>query len=178
MKNPLAPHVMFGRFADVSPDFLRLRGVRLLFSDVDNTLAPYETPDPSDEVKAWVAALKKAGIRLVFISNNHAQRLERFARELDVPFYPDSKKPLPNVFRRVAKEYDVPLMACAVLGDQVFTDVLGARALGMQAFMVPPIKDKTTLFFRAKRYLERPVMRYYAKGHPGHTDLSFWNIKE
>ena len=178
MNRQFQPDALFATFSDLSPERLRADGVRLLFSDVDNTLAPYEEPDPSEEVKRWVASLKNAGIVLVLISNNHAPRLERFNQSLGLRVYPDSKKPLPRVFRRAAEEHGVPLAACAILGDQIFTDVWGARHLSMKAYMVPPIKDKTTLFFRAKRRMERPILRKFAKAHPDHIDLSFWKIKE
>lgn len=178
MKYDLQPDALFARYSDITAAYLKTSGIALLFTDVDNTLAPYETPEPDDAIKAWLASLAKAGIKVVFVSNNKSPRLDRFNRALGLDAYPNSKKPFAGVFRRVAKDEGLPLSSCAVLGDQIFTDIWAGKRLGMRSLMVPPIKDKTTLFFKTKRRLERPILKKFAKAHPDHIDLSFWKIKE
>ena len=178
MKYTLQPDALFATYREITPTYLKSNGIKLLFTDVDNTLAPYEVPDPDEAIKSWLSSLAEADIKVVFVSNNKSPRLERFNATLGLDAYPDSKKPFANVFRRVAKEVGLSLSACAVLGDQIFTDVWAGKRLGMFSIMVPPIKDKTTLFFKAKRRLERPILKKFAKTHPDHIDLSFWKIKE
>ena len=178
MKYNLQPDALFASYAEITPAYLKTNGIKLLFTDVDNTLAPYEVPEPDDAIRAWLASLAKAGVKVVFVSNNKSPRLDRFNATLGLDAYPDSKKPFANAFRRVAKEEGLSLSACAVLGDQIFTDVWAGKRLGMHSIMVPPIKDKTTLFFKTKRRLERPILKKFAKAHPDHIDLSFWKIKE
>ena len=178
MKHTLQPDVLFASYSEITPAYLKTNGIKLLFTDVDNTLAPYETPEPDEAVKSWLTSLKEAGIKVVFVSNNRSPRLDRFNRALGLDAYPNAKKPFAGVLRRVAKGEGLPPSACAVLGDQIFTDIWAGKRLGMLSLMVPPIKDKTTLFFKTKRRLERPILKKFAKAHPDHIDLSFWKIKE
>lgn len=178
MKTDLQPDALFPSFDTITPDYLSEHGVKLLFTDVDNTLAPYETPEPNEKIKAWLDSLKESGITVVFVSNNRSDRLKIFNASLGLDAYSDCKKPFVGVLKKIASEKQIPLSACALLGDQIFTDIWAGKRLGILSLMVPPIKDKTTLFFRTKRRLERPILKQFAKSHPGHIDLSFWKIEE
>ena len=178
MKHNLQPDALFASYSEIEPAYLTAKGIKLLFTDLDNTLAPYEVQDPDDAVRAWLSSLGEAGIKVVFVSNNRSPRLDRFNKTLGLSACPNAKKPFVGVLKRTAKEAGVPLSACALLGDQIFTDVWAGKRLGILSLMVPPIKDKTTLFFKTKRRLERPILKRFAKAHPDHIDLSFWKIKE
>ena len=140
-------------------------GIRALILDIDNTLAPYEEPDPNPRVLAWFSALKEAGIVAAFVSNNDHERVGRFNREIGIPMYPKGKKPLKKFMRRAITDLGVPPSDTAIMGDQIFTDVWAGRNVGIRCIVVPPIKDKTDWFTRFKRLLERPILRYYRKRH-------------
>ena len=162
----LVPDRKFNTYLDVTPAFLASEGVDALLIDIDNTLAPYEQPLPDDAHREWFASLAAAGIKCALISNNSAERVELFAGALDnILAYADSGKPRRKYLRLALQELGVSPSRAAVLGDQLLTDCLSARRLGMKAYIVPPIKDKTTLFFRFKRWLERPFMRKYDRLH-------------
>lgn len=164
MLSKLTPYKIFDKFDDITPEYLSRLGVRFLFSDVDNTLAPYETPEPDERIRAWLDSLKDAGIQVILVSNNHPERIELFNRTLGLPSFPDAKKPGKKVLSGVMAQLGAAPENCAFLGDQILTDVLCARNLGITlALLVPPIKDKLTLFFRFKRALERPVIKHYYK---------------
>ncbi len=167
MLDRLMPDFFFDTFRGVTVDFLRKEGIRFLLVDIDNTLAPYEEALPSDQVVAWVKALREDGVALAFVSNNHKKRVALFARELGVPAFADCRKPLRRRPLAIMAEIGASREQTATLGDQIFTDVWCARALGVRAILVPPIRDKNTLFFRFKRLLERPVLRRYHKRHGG-----------
>ena len=155
----LLPDRLFGSFREVTPDVLGEMGVRALLCDIDNTLVTYDDPEPTPEVAAWFASLRAAGIGVAFISNNDAARVERFNRTLGYPAYPKAKKPSPKPYAAAAAALGVPREACAVLGDQLLTDAWAAHRFGVPALIVPPIRDKRSLFFRFKRALEAPYMR-------------------
>jgi len=159
----LTPDYMFGTFDEVSPEFLQKRGIRALLIDIDNTLAPYEQDDPDERIVAWFDALRAAGIQAALISNNHPPRVERFNAPLSLPAYADSGKPGSRAIRAAMAEMGVNEQETAGLGDQLLTDTLAVHRLGMISLIVPPIKDKTTLFFRFKRWLERPFIKRYRK---------------
>ena len=161
----LTPDYVFPSFDAITPEFLLERGIRALLIDIDNTLAPYEQDDPDERILAWFDALRAAGIRAALISNNHAPRVERFNAPLGLPAYPDSGKPSRKYLKIALAELGVDASCAAVLGDQLLTDCLSARRMKMKAYIVPPIKDKTTLFFRFKRWLERPFIKKYHRLH-------------
>lgn len=161
----LQPDAYFARFTDITPAYLQACGIHALLIDIDNTLAPYEEPDPRPETAAWFAALTAAGIKCALISNNDAARVARFNAALGLPTYPDAHKPLPGTARRALRDLGADPAHAAALGDQIFTDVACARACGMRALLVPPIKDKTTLFWRIKRAGEKPILAAWRKRH-------------
>ena len=157
------PDFVFDKFDDVTPDFLKEQGIRFLLIDIDNTLAPYEEPVPNERVKAWFTALAEAEIRAVLVSNNNAERVELFNGELGLPAFADCHKPSTKMLRKIIKQFDAKIEETSALGDQIFTDVWGAKMIGARAILVPPIRDKKNLFFRTKRLLEKPFLRMYRK---------------
>ncbi|MBE6566268.1 MAG: YqeG family HAD IIIA-type phosphatase [Ruminococcaceae bacterium] len=178
MKNYLTPDYMFATFDAVTPAFLQSIGVRALLIDIDNTLAPYEEPDPNERVLAWFAELEKNGIKAALVSNNHAPRVERFNKSLGLIAYPDSGKPGRKTLERAMKELGVTHTETAMLGDQILTDCFAGKHIGLCAIIVPPIKDKTNLFFRFKRLVERPAIRKYARKNGYQPWMAFWKIKK
>lgn len=159
----LTPDYVFATYRDVSPEFLTSLGIKALLIDIDNTLAPYEQDTPDENIIAWFDALRAAGIKAALISNNHPPRVELFNRSLGLPAYPDSGKPSSRSLIAAMKEMGVSQDETAGLGDQLLTDTLAVHRLDIPSIIVPPIKDKKTLFFRFKRWLERPFMRRYRR---------------
>ena len=157
------PDFIFEKFDDVTPEFLGAQNIEFLLIDIDNTLAPYEEPLPNERVKSWFRSLEENGIKSVLVSNNHGDRVELFNRELGLLAFADCKKPSPRRLRRYADAIGAVNERTAALGDQIFTDVWGAKKMGARAILVPPIRDKKTLFFRAKRLLEKPFIKKYKK---------------
>lgn len=161
----LTPDYMFNTFDEITPEFLVSIGIKALLIDIDNTLAPYEQPVPDDRIKGWFKGLEKAGISASLISNNHAPRVELFNKDLGLDAYPDSGKPKSKTLLIAMKKMGSDVKNTAVLGDQLLTDALAGHRLGLVALIVPPIKDKTTLFFKFKRWLEKPYIRKYKREH-------------
>ncbi|MBE6577238.1 MAG: YqeG family HAD IIIA-type phosphatase [Ruminococcaceae bacterium] len=161
----LTPDYMFDTFTDVTPEFLSELGIKALLIDIDNTLAPYEQPEPDERIIAWFSALSEHGIKASLISNNHPPRVELFNKNLGLDAYPDSGKPKSATLLIAMKKMGSTPENTAGLGDQLLTDTLSVHRLGMLSIIVPPIKDKTTPFFKTKRLLERPYIRKYRKAH-------------
>ena len=159
----MTPDYIFNAFDDITPAFLSSLDIRALLIDIDNTLAPYEQPEPDDRIRGWFASLEANGIKAALISNNHTARVERFNRSLGLPAYPNSAKPRRRTLKKAMAEMGVSPEHTAGLGDQLFTDTLAVHRMGMLSLIVPPIKDKKSLFFKAKRRLEKPfIKRYWA----------------
>ena len=163
MSNWLTPDYMFRTYREITPEFLHSIGVKALLVDIDNTLAPYEQPEPDEDNVAWMNAMKEAGIGLAFISNNGKERVERFNQSLGFPAYWESGKPVRRCLDDAMIKLKVTAEETAVLGDQLLTDALAGKHIGLRAIIVPPIKDKTSPFFRFKRWCEKPFIRTFKK---------------
>ena len=166
----LTPDHMFDSFSDVTPEFLESIGITALLIDIDNTLAPYEQDEPDERIINWFAALSEHGIKASLISNNHAPRVELFNKDLGLDAYPDSGKPKRGTLIKAMEKMGSTPENTAGLGDQLLTDALAAHRLGLRSIVVPPIKDRTSAFYKAKRFLERPYIRKYRKAHGITTD--------
>ena len=142
-------------------EYLRAHGIRFLMCDIDNTLVTYDDPEPTPSLRAWFDELKAAGITVGFISNNTAERVELFNRTLGYIAYPDAHKPLTGTMKHFLSETSFKKEEIAHVGDQIFTDVCMAHACDLTALLLPPIKDKKTLFFRIKRVMEKPFLAYF-----------------
>lgn len=165
MGNPLTPDYMFRTFDEITPAFLRELGVTAILADIDNTLAPYEQPEPDRRIRDWIASLSEAGIGIAFVSNNGWERVELFNRTLGVPAYAKSGKPFKKNLVRAMNDLGGTLETTVMLGDQLLTDALAGHNLGVKCIIVPPIRDKKNAFFKFKRWLEKPVVKKFKKKH-------------
>lgn len=163
MFEKLIPTKIFEDIYKITPEELTESGINALILDIDNTLVTYDDPKPTETVAAWLDSMHAAGIKTAFVSNNHLPRVESFCEGLGCYFHADSAKPSRRYLREAMKYMETDINSTAAVGDQLFTDVWAAKRCGMKAFLVPPIKDKTSLFFRSKRLLEKPFLRLYFK---------------
>ena len=157
------PDYVFGSFSEVTPEFLKSEGFTAVVSDIDNTLVPYEISSPTPEVISWAKALAENGIGLAFVSNNHRDRVEEFNKALALPAYWDVGKPSAKYIKRAMVDLSSDDSNTLFLGDQLLTDAWAAHNAGIKAAIVPPIKDKKNLFFKAKRLIEKPYMKQFRK---------------
>lgn len=156
------PDFYYDTVYDITPELLLSRGVKGIILDIDNTLVPYEIPEPTEEVRAWLQLMTDNGMKIAFVSNNHAPRVELFNKTLSFPAFPDSGKPLKGSCLKALAAMECKASEVALIGDQVFTDVLAGKVAKMNTtVLVKPIKDKRNLFFRFKRLLEKPVIYTY-----------------
>ena len=157
------PEYYFKTFNEASAEFLLSIGVKGIVLDVDNTLEPYENPLPGDHVKEWLTELKEQGISAAIVSNNGGERINLFNSELGLPVYYKAKKPFKKNVLNAMKDMGTDKSNTILMGDQVFTDVWAAHNTGIRAILVPPIKDKTDVFTKFKRMLEKPILKKYKK---------------
>lgn len=164
MKHPLLPDYSFDNIYQISPFFLKENGIRALLCDIDNTLLPYEEAVPSDGLLNWIHSMLEASVQVGFLSNNDAGRVGIFNRDLSLFAYPDAKKPSTRGIKAFIESSGIDRQSIAVVGDQLFTDILMANRAGVgMSLLVPPIRDKKTPFFRLKRLLEKPFLHSFEK---------------
>lgn len=161
------PDYRFSTFDEVSAEFLIKLGIKGILLDIDNTLEPYEHPDPGDRVIAWLKMLDDAGIKHAIVSNNNKERVEKFNENLKMPAYFKAGKPFKKNLVRAMGDMGTDKTNTALMGDQVFTDVWAAHNAGLVAILVPPINDKRDPLTRFKRLLEKPILKKYEKMNGG-----------
>ena len=163
MKFTFVPEYRFKTFDMASAEFLSSKGIKGIVLDIDNTLEPYEHELPGEHVIKWLNSLAEQGIKAAIVSNNGKERVERFNKELGLPAYYKAKKPFKKNVINAMADMGVKPQECALMGDQVFTDVWAAHNAKIRAILVPPINDKRDIFTKFKRLLEKPVIRKYEK---------------
>ena len=146
------------RLSDVSLDDLAAAGFRGIIVDLDNTLVGYGQDHLAPADEAWIAAARARGFGICLVSNNFTGRVARVGDALGVPAIASALKPLPRGFSRALATLGTPKDRTVVVGDQLFTDVLGAKMLGIHAILTEPIVAKDWLGTRVLRFLERVVL--------------------
>jgi HAD superfamily phosphatase (TIGR01668 family) len=161
MSSSLLPHIYKQSLYELAPRLFLDRGVRLVFLDVDNTLAPYGSDRAPQRLLDWCADMRGAGLELFILSNNRGLRPVLFAEQLGIGYKKRARKPFTRKLRAVLAEKGIPPAQAALIGDQVFTDVLCARRAGLLAVLIKPISLNNPLL--TLRYgLEAPVRAAYA----------------
>lgn len=155
----LRPDAFADRLSKVSLDELASRGITGIIVDLDNTLVGWRALVPLAEDALWVARAKKAGVRVAVLTNNGTPWAAQVARDLDVPCIPRARKPLPHGFRRALAVLELTAAEAIVIGDQLFTDVLGAKLAGLDVILVEPLIRRDPWNTRPLRWLERIVLR-------------------
>ena len=148
----------FKMVTDITPEILKKLSIKGLILDLDNTLTTHDNPVPANGVMEWLDKMKKNGIKLMIVSNNHPPRVKPFADMLGLDFVSEGRKPLSKGFNEAAERLKLPKTTLAAVGDQIYTDILGANLAGLKSLYVVPIEHEKTNFFKFKRKMEIPFL--------------------
>lgn len=140
------------------------KGYRGVIFDIDNTLVPHGAP-ADDRAMRLFAQLKDIGFSCCLLSNNQKPRVEMFNEKIGVSFIENAHKPSVKGYEAAMKKMGTERAATVFVGDQLFTDVFGARRTGIYAILVKPIHPKEEIQIVLKRYLEKIVLHFYLKKH-------------
>lgn len=159
----LLPKQVCNRVNDINLAELRKLGISGLMLDLDNTLVRYDSEDMDQEFQAWVAQAKAEGFKVCLVSNGKPKRVLRFAQLMDIPAVIRAFKPKRSPFLQALKLLDKEVPQVAMIGDQMFTDILGANRLGIYTILISPLGKKEFSTTRLVRKLERRMLRRFAK---------------
>ena len=135
------PHGFYERVLDIRPEELTRRGITLLLADLDNTLVSYKTPLPTEELRLWREKLAAGGVELFLLSNSRKPgRPKRFADALGIRFIGHAGKPKRGGYEKAMEQTGRTAAQTAIVGDQIFTDILGGRRSGITTLLVRPIR--------------------------------------
>ncbi|WP_238442408.1 YqeG family HAD IIIA-type phosphatase [Desulfofalx alkaliphila] len=153
------PDMYVSALQNIDIEQLKQRGIKALIFDLDNTIIPWGSNDMPDETVAWFANLKEQGFKVCIVSNNSKDRVAQMAGILQIQAIHKAAKPLRRAFLRAVQMMDVRPEETAMVGDQIFTDVLGANRLGLYTILVMPINKREFIGTRINRQLEKLVLR-------------------
>lgn len=149
------PTYVFERVFKITPDFLKSKGIKGLFLDLDNTLTTHNNGEIPQSSIDWIKKMKDSGIKLILVSNNSYERVKPVADMLGLDFEPKGRKPLPVGYIRAKKRMGLKRKEVAAVGDQIFTDILGGFLMGTRSIFVFPIELETSFWFTVKRKIEK-----------------------
>lgn len=158
-KQRLKPKERLESLFQLTPEWLQARGLKGVILDLDNTVVPYKfRGEPSAELVAWVEGLKRAGVKLFLVSNARRKRLAYWSEKLGVAGTGLAFKPWFG-FKKGLRRLGLSPREVVVVGDQLFTDVLGGNLAGLHTVLVPPLSRRELGYTRLVRRLERWVLQ-------------------
>lgn len=162
MSFSLLPQAIFSSVQKIPLEYLHARGISLLMLDFDNTLVPYTTSVPTVEVRRWLDEMRSSDVGLCVVSNSRKPRVAVFCQTYGLPCITRAKKPRSKGIRQCLERFQLQPNQCALVGDQIFTDVLGANCAGVSSFLVPAIWNHSILL-KLRHMLELPFI-FLARG--------------
>ena len=157
------PDYYCDKVTDITLELLERNNIKGLILDVDNTLIDYDKNllKGADE---WVKCLKQNGLKFMILSNsNQEEKVKNLANILEIPYFYFATKPLKRGFKKAQKELQLEKNEIAVVGDQIFTDIIGANRSKMFSILVNPVAKKDLLMTKIKRPLEEMIVKSYVK---------------
>ncbi len=157
MSFSLLPRFMTPSLTDLTPEFLKRHGVKLLMLDFDNTIVPYTTNVPTGEMEAWLRQMVSSRVKLCVVSNSKRDRVRLFCRQYGIDCITHAKKPFSKGIRACLARFEVAPGEAILVGDQIFTDTLGGNCAGVKTVLVEAI-DNHNFWLKARHVLEKPFI--------------------
>ncbi|ATP41217.1 YqeG family HAD IIIA-type phosphatase [Solibacillus sp. R5-41] len=157
MYNFLLPDEYVNSVLDITPEKLLQQGIRGIITDLDNTLVEWDRADATDELVNWFESMREAGISIIIASNNNEERVRHFAEPHGIPFIHRAKKPLGGAYYAALVQLRLRRHEVVMIGDQLLTDVMGAKRQKLYTFLVRPVAQSDGLVTKFNRFVERRV---------------------
>lgn len=154
----LFPDIYVDTILDVPLADLKVRGIKGFIIDLDNTTTHWNSNQLTPEVMEWFENLKDLGLKACFLSNNGEERVLGVAGGLAVPYVFRAQKPRRGGYRRAMQVMGTTAAETAVIGDQIYTDILGGNRAGLFTILVKPIHHREFMGTKISRMFERPVL--------------------
>jgi len=152
----ICPDEAFHSISEIDLVAVAAAGKKLILLDVDNTLLPWRSEDIPQSTRDWIEVGRTAGLEFCILSNTrNVERLDRLAKELGIQAFRGKFKPSREMFRRALREYQLEPKDALMIGDQLFTDILGANRTGIETMWVKPMASKEFVGTKVSRMGER-----------------------
>lgn len=151
------PRLITDELTDLTPELLRSLGIRLLMMDFDNTIVPYTTDVPTEKMAQWLAMMAASDLQICVVSNSKNDRVKIFCAEYGIPVIVRAKKPGTKGIKEALARFEVKPKDAALVGDQIFTDTLGANRAGVSAILIRAI-DNHNIWLKLRHVAELPFI--------------------
>ena len=151
------PAIQTDALTDLTPEILRGRNIRLLMMDFDNTIVPYTCNVPTGKMADWIRNMQESDVLLCVVSNSRNNRVKIFCEKYDLPCITRAKKPGTRGIRECLEQFEIPADEAALVGDQIFTDTLGANCAGVTPILVRAI-DNHNIWLKLRHVAEMPFI--------------------
>ncbi|MCR3922659.1 MAG: YqeG family HAD IIIA-type phosphatase [Firmicutes bacterium] len=150
----LQPTEIVDSIYDIDLHLLKQKGIKGIITDLDNTLLAWRSREISTMLEQWVKEVREAGLKIAIVSNNSSSRVEQLSAQLGVISIAKAIKPRRGAFRSIATQFNLTAQELAVVGDQLFTDILGGNRAGMYTILVTPISKHEFVGTKVMRLAE------------------------
>ena len=151
------PDIIVDSITELTPEFLKRRGIRLLMLDFDNTIVPYTTSVPTDEMSDWLKKMAQSDVEVCIVSNSHKDRVKIFCDKYGLACITGAKKPFSKGIRECLNKYSMQSERAAIAGDQIYTDTLGGNGCGITTILVKAI-DNHNIWLKLRHVAEIPFI--------------------
>ena len=151
------PEILTDELTDLTPEILNGRNIRLLMMDFDNTIVPYTTSVPTQKMADWIRNMLESDVLLCVVSNSKNDRVKIFCEEYDLPCITRARKPGTRGIKECLEQFEIPAEEAALVGDQIFTDTLGANSAGVTPILVRAI-DNHNIWLKLRHVAEMPFI--------------------
>lgn len=147
----------------INYDKLKEDGIKCLLFDLDNTCVPFKDKEPNKKLVNLFETLKDMDFKVIIFSNATKKRLTPFKNGLNVDCSASSRKPNSKKLLKVIKMFNYDLSDVAIIGDQLYTDILGGNRVGIKTILVNPMSKDDMLFTKMFRFMEKKKFKKFAK---------------
>ena len=151
------PTIIVDSVTQLTPEYLQQQGIELLMLDFDNTIVPYTTSVPTEEMEQWLTTMTQSQVRICVVSNSKKPRVQIFCAKYGIPCITRAKKPFSRGIRQCLEKYAIDPSKCALAGDQIFTDTLGGNGCNVRTILVKAIHNHT-IWLKLRHVLELPFI--------------------
>ena len=157
MRFPFFPAYVTDALTDLTHEWLKEQGIRLLMLDFDNTVVPYTTNTPTAEMQAWLEQMAGSDILLCVVSNSRKDRVKIFCQKYGIDCITHANKPFSKGIRECLEKFGVKPEDCALVGDQIYTDTLGGNCAGVRPILVKAINNHN-IWLKLRHVAELPFI--------------------
>ena len=153
----LLPWRITKELPDLQPAWLQSQGIRLLMLDFDNTIVPYTTNVPTERMESWLRMMAASDVQICVVSNSKRERVKIFCEKYGIPCITHAKKPFSKGIKECLAKFAIAKENCALAGDQIYTDTLGANCAGIRSILVKAI-DNHNFWLKLRHVAEMPFI--------------------